>query len=230
MKKFFTRFALASLFSLVAANAASVVGYELYYNNNGVAPGSGNIDDFVLTGEPKDGYSVAGTFGFFMNGVPLQVGQEITGPLSLRFTDATITCSSSTFCLPTTLTFYGVLSLSDVINVPSATLGLEGISNSESVVDAFAYPYEGTIELSNVSTYGNFNESVTFETLPIINNSIIFSMGLTTSGAMADGAQIYLPDSLFLQANLDSAVPEPGTMAIVAAGLAGAFWFRRQRR
>ena len=82
--------------------------------------------------------------------------------------------------------------------------------------------------IANISTAGNFSAINIFPAGFVLTNgpsNMIFLMGLELSSGLSEGDSIFLPDSLFLQLN---SVPEPGTLAIVGAGLAGVIWFRRR--
>ena len=85
--------------------------------------------------------------------------------------------------------------------------------------------------ISNVTNEGEFfSVSAPFPAGFLLStnpNTLIFLMGLQLSSGLGAGEAIFLPGSLFQQLNVVDA-PEPGTLAIVGAGLAGVIWFRRR--
>ena len=201
--------------------------YGLQFQGVTVPPGTFPGPIFIPAGEGA--YTVAGDLNLYDNGFPVQQNVPLTGPFSFRFTNALIACSGGP-CSPVTLNFAAFVTFAGTAptNV-GGSFGIEGIGSSGRFVSVGV---EGTEALprviANISTAGNFSAINIFPAGFVLTNgpsNMIFLMGLGLSSGMSEGDSIFLPDSLFLQLN---SVPEPGTLAIVGAGLAGVIWFRRR--
>ena len=220
-----------ALLGAAALPAVSITSYELFFNSGSIAadPNAPNIVLFPLS----EGYAITGSLDVFDS----TTGQPVTalplaGPFALRFTNASIGCIAAlTFrCDPLTLDFSALVHFAAAapLGVPGQ-FGVEGTSTSSTVIEVAAF---GTspLQISNLPISGGFSKTLavpSFFHFSNTSNSMILSMSLTLPVGLADGESINLPDSLFLQVDTSS-VPEPGTLAIVGAGLAGALWFRRR--
>ncbi|MBY0502814.1 MAG: PEP-CTERM sorting domain-containing protein [Bryobacteraceae bacterium] len=200
---------------------ARISSYTLTYNGNSVAAG-GLIDN----GQP--GYQITGDLDLYDNVTLLPVtGGELTG-FSFRFTRATIACIAN--CGPLVLTFGAVVNFTGAPPTDwTNQFGLDGSGPAGGFLTAVLSSGANSTSISNVSSQGSFNQAVLLPPSFFApfngSNSLAFDMALILENGLADGAKIDLPSSLFVQLN---SVPEPGTMAIVGAGLVGALWFRRR--
>jgi hypothetical protein len=224
---FFSRLALSATLVAVSLPAASISGYSLSFNGVGVSAGDGNVNQ----ASGGDGYEIDGTLGLFDQfGSQIALNTELTGPFSFRFTDAMITCfgdcGSTSYLFSVDIFFNGAAPLD-----ADGVFGLEG-SGSNGLLNANAFGSD-VYPIANVSSTGNFSETVNLPSGFFVGNEsqMNLAMFLTVDG-MGDGDNVFLPNSLFQQVNLagDNSVPEPGTLAIVGAGLAGAIWLRRRSR
>lgn len=228
---FFSRFACVALLGASALPAATITGYTLQYNSVGVLPGAGNVTG-LLDGGGGSAYDISGTLDLYQGINPVSLNTAFNGPFSLRFTSATITCLSGP-CGPVTLNFAAFVTFSGP--APTNVGGMFGADGTLPGGRSVAVGVEGNpapLVINNVMNEGEFfSVSAPFPAgfMPSTNtNTLVFLMGLQLSSGLGDGEAIFLPNSLFQQLNTVADVPEPGTFAIVAAGLAGAFWFRRR--
>jgi hypothetical protein len=224
----FSRTVWSGLLLAWALPANTITTYELFFNGASTGGGAGNVSSFIDLGGP--GYQVDGTLDVYdsVTGAPV-LGTPLAGGFSLRFTDALISCKAlGSSCASTLMTFSALINFAEA--APGALDGffrLDG-TGPETTLIASATGSTTLLLISNSSV--NFNEftivppSFTVTENP---NQLRFDMALLIGG-MADGESITLPSSLTL--GLGNEVPEPGTLAIVGAGLAGALWFRRRLR
>ena len=225
----FSRFAWVALLGASSLPAVTITGYSLQYKGGSVAPGAGNISDAIFTGDGF--YIVDGTLGLFQAGVPVALNTPLNGPFSFRFTDATILCNG--FCAPTvTLNFTAFVTFATTAPNVGGSFGVDGAGPNGRFVSAGVEAATSRI-IANIPTNSAFSASDTFPagfllTASNTTDTLIFLMGLEFSNGLGDGEQITLPSSLFQQLDIGGAVPEPGTLAMVGAGLAGALWFRRR--
>ena len=225
---FFSRFAWVALLGASALPAITITEYTLQFQDVGVSP-PGSLEPTVIPA--GDGfYIVLGNLNLYDNGFPAQLNVPLGGPLSFRFTNAQIGCFGGP-CSPLTLRFAAFVTFAGMAptNV-GGTFGIEGLgSTSGRFVSVGVEGTEASPRvIGNISTAGNFSAMSVFPAGFVLTNgpsNMIFLMGLQLSSGLADGDTLFLPDSLFLQLN---SVPEPGTLAIVGAGLAGVIWFRRR--
>jgi len=234
--KFYSRLATIALLAGATLPAATITSYFLEYNGSSIGSGSNNVSDFFLeAGTQSDGITVTGTLDLFQGGSPVTTGVPLTGPVSLRFTDASLTCASSTFCSPITLFFAAYVFFEGTAPTQLQGLfGVEGSGTTPNFLNATVAGQNDAPFLGNVSTNGAFDESLPLPANFMITNGsnmAEFRFLLQLPAGMSNGETISLPNSLFQQLNTSgSSVPEPGTVAIVGAGLLGAFWFRRRQR
>lgn len=225
---FFSRFAWVVLLGASALPAVTITGSSLQFQGVNVPRGA----IFGLIPAGAGSYTVAGNLDLYDNGFPFSVQQNVplSGPFSFRFTNALIACAGGP-CSPVTLNFAAFVTFAGAAptNV-GGSFGIDGLGPNGRFVSVGV---EGTEALprviANISTAGNFSASSTFPAGFVLSNTpttMIFLMGLELGNGLGDGESMSLPDSLFLQ--LDT-VPEPGTLAIVGAGLAGVIWFRRRQ-
>ena len=224
----FSRLVWVGVLCAATLPAITITSYSLEFNGTSVGAGAGNISTSVVAG--GSAYLVNGTLDVFdsTTGLPV-VSSPLAGGFSLRFTNATITCTTSLgTCEGTLMTFSALINFAAAVPERlDGLFGLDGTSPETSLLSGFAVVPDG-IFIGNVS--GAFNEKVVVPSFFVDTenpNQLLLIMTLSIDG-LANGESISLPSSLFLGVNSVDTVPEPGTLAIVAAGLAGAFWFRRR--
>lgn len=224
---FFSRFAWVVLLGASALPAVTITGYSLQFQGVTVSPGSFPGPIAIPAGDGV--YTIVGDLDLYVNGFPVQQNVPLSGPLSFRFTNALIACGGAS-CTPVTLNFAAFVSFAGAAptNV-GGSFGIDGIGPDGRFVSVGVEGTEPSARvIANISTFGSFSASSTFPAGFVLSNTpttMIFLMGLHLANGLGDGESIFLPDSLFLQ--LDT-VPEPGTLVIVGAGLAGVIWFRRR--
>ena len=230
--RFFPNLVLAAVIGAMTLPAATITGYTLQYNGSNVSPGP--IGDVVPSGDGA--YLVSGTLDLYetISGNPVQAGTPFTGPFALRFTDALIACSAATFCGPAVFNFTAYVTFDGT--APTDVAGLYGADGFGNGTSFFSVGVEGAssfLEIANISTDGAFDRSAGFPAGFLVSNtsnSLVLAMGIVFNGGLPADGSVYMPGSLFQQVGLADTVPEPGTLAIVTAGLAGAFWFRRRQQ
>ncbi len=233
--QFFSR--LVGIFVLVAAtlSATSIGSYSLDFNGSSIGAGIGNANANIVAGTGSEIYQVAGTLDVYdlTTGLPV-TGLPLAGGFALRFTNAIISCQApGSACGPTFMTFAAVIFLNP--SAPASLTGRFGVEGSgvgAGVITAIANDLGNSnfLTIADVSTSGAFSESVVvpaFFTAGATNMQLYLSMALQIGSGLADGHSITLPDSLYFQIG-QTAVPEPGTTALVAGGLLGTLWFRRR--
>ncbi len=224
---FFSRLACVALLGASTLSAVTITGYTLQFQGVSVSPGTFPGPVFIPAGVGS--YTVAGDLDLYDNGFPVQQNVPLSGPFSFRFTNALIACSGGP-CSPVTLNFAAFVTFAGAAptNV-GGSFGVDGLSWNENLISVGVEGTETSPRvIGNISTFGNFDAVGFFPAGFVLTNgpsNMIFLMGLELSSGMSDGQSLFLPDSLFLQLN---SVPEPGTLAIVGAGLAGVIWFRRR--
>ena len=227
---FFSRFACVALLGASALPAATITGYTLQFQ--GVTVPAGDFPGPISIPALSGSYDVTGNLDLYENGSPVKLNVALSGPFSFRFTNALIACVNGP-CSPVTLNFAAFVTFSGP--APTNAGGMFGADGTLPGGRSVAVGVEGNpapLVINNVMNEGEFfSVSAPFPAgfMPSTNtNTLVFLMGLQLSSGLGDGEAIFLPNSLFQQLNTVADVPEPGTFAIVAAGLAGAFWFRRR--
>jgi hypothetical protein len=233
-----SRFGWLTLLGALSLPAVTITGYQLGFNGSPVNPGPDNINaSFAGSGSIAGAafYNVTGTLDLFAGGQPVTPGSDFTGPFSLRFTNALITCGAQAGqrCGATSLDFSALVFLNTDVSGWAGIFGVEGTGVGFNVFNAVVSNlFNDQLTIANATTNGSFSRSLAVPAgFSIANVPTVLIMGMSMDffNGMAGGTSISLPDSLFQQVGLDSPVPEPGTVVIVAAGLAGAFWFRRRQ-
>lgn len=183
---------------------------------------------------------ITGTFGFYSNDVPFGSPGKLppNGTISLRFTDVTISCTGGTgSCSPWAIDFGALFTaVPGVVGnfttpprsiQPDAFLGIEGTGNNAKgvlgvLVSNFTY--------LSPTVGGYFAEMVDLgpQLISFIGNGTNVQFTLT-GNAMATGTTISMPGSLWysFEQAVPTNVPEPGTVLLVSAALAGAWLLRR---
>ena len=227
---FFSRFACVALLGASALPAATITGYTLQFQ--GVTVPAGDFPGPISIPALSGSYDVTGNLDLYENGSPVKLNVALSGPFSFRFTNALITCVNGP-CSPVTLNFAAFVTFSGL--APTDVGGVFGADGSLPGGRSIAVGVEGNpapLVISNVTNEGEFfSVSAPFPAGFVLSNNsntMIFLMGLELTSGLGDGEAIFLPDSLFQQLNTVGEVPEPGTLAIVGAGLAGVIWFRRR--
>ena len=226
----FSRFACVALLGASALPAVTITGYTLQFQ--GVTVPAGDFPGTISVPASTGSYDVTGNLDLYENGLPVKPNVPLSGPFSFRFTNALITCASGP-CSPVTLSFAAFVSFSGLAptNV-GGVFGADGVLPGNRSIEVGVEGSPAPLLISNVTNDGeSFSVSAPFPAGFVLTsnpNTMIFLMGLKTTSGLGDGEAIFLPDSLFQQLNTVSDVPEPGTLAIVGAGLAGVIWFRRR--
>jgi hypothetical protein len=226
MASFFSRLAVIALLTVISSPAATTItSYFLQYGGGVVNAEPNNVFDLT-----SSGYIVGGTLDVFVTdtGLPVTPGEPFEGPFALRFTNAFVSCTLST-CAPTTLNFLAFINFDNLAPDYGGTYGIEGTSLGNGSISIGIEGASSALQISNITLGGSFGASDSFPAGFLVSNgsnNFVLAMGLILP-ELAGGTALDLPDSLFQQVNA-AAVPEPGTAAIVAAGLVGALWFRRR--
>lgn len=218
----------AGLILAWALPANTITSYQLSFNGTSIGGGAANVSSFIDLGGGL-GYQVDGTLDVYdsVTGAPI-LGTPLAGGFSLRFTNALISCKAlGSACDSTLMTFSALIDFAQA--APGQLDGffrLDGTGPANTLLIASANGASTLQLVSNSSaSFNEFTIVPTLFTATANPNQLRFDMALFISG-MADGESISLPSSLTL--GLGNEVPEPGTLAIVGAGLLGALWFRRR--
>ena len=225
----FSRFACVALLGASALSAVTITGYTLQFQ--GVTVPAGDFTGPISIPATTGSYDVTGNLDLYQNDSPVNLNVPLSGPFSFRFTNALISCANGP-CSPVTLNFAAFVTFSGP--APTNVGGVFGADGTLPGMRSIAVGVEGNpgpLVISNVTNEGEFfSVSAPFPAGFLLStnpNTLIFLMGLQLSSGLGDGEAIFLPGSLFQQLNVVDA-PEPGTLAIVGAGLAGVIWFRRR--
>jgi len=218
-------------FTQVGASFTSGANYqETGFSNTGQV----GVDFTYLGVFDVPTLSITGTFGIFDGtSEPLGPNQKVDGPLSFRFTDATISCFGGTgSCSSFRLDFYAFYSLAfdPSLRLPvlvDSYIGLEGTSNLSSLGTTLQVSNSSVIKPSlgpSFAVLQNLAKTQIASNMPLLHFS-------WTVGEMPTGSTINLPGSLWYSFEQTAAdIPEPGTIGLAAAVLAGLYWMRRQGR
>lgn len=224
--------------SLFGGSITSVSSYQLSAQSLGfglpltfASPDS----PFSIANTPTAGFSFGGDVFLLAGGQPLEVGQPIAGPLELRFSNATIACGAVQGCRGTFLIVADLILGGVDANGPFLPVfgGVEGTSRGvRSGFMSYNMSVDRGVEVSTMAA-GNLSIDPAFSYLDQgvdIKYATNMSMSMRlTIGAMNGNSSISLPDSLFLGVgDATSPVPEPATLLILGASLAGLAWFRKR--
>jgi hypothetical protein len=217
-------------FTISSYGLQASIGSNLQSSGNGPLFFSHEV--FGVLGNPS--LRVTGTLGFFDGDRPFHPAARFEGPLSLRFTDALIECYGGTGnCSSFRMEMMAAFSTANTTgsSVVPRFVGIEGLASvaTPKVLEVTL----GTGVLPTLSVplgSGAFSESVALGTAFIGGNSSIM-LGLNVP-RLASGESISLPDSLWYSFNsaVPTNIPEPGSVLLVGAAIAGAVWLRRNSR
>lgn len=224
--------------SLFGGSITSVSSYQLWAQavTSGLPQTFASPDSpFSIANTPTAGFSFGGDVFLLAGGQPLEVGQPIAGPLELRFSNATIACGVGPGCRGTFLIVADLILGGVDANGPFLPVygGLEGTAKS-SRPGFMSYNMSvdrgvevstlvgGNLSIDPVFSYFDQGVDIKYAT------NMSMSMRLTI-GSMSQNSSISLPDSMFLgMGDATSPVPEPATLLILGASLAGLAWFRKR--
>jgi hypothetical protein len=211
-------------------------------------------NSLALMSNVSPGFSFSGNAVLFGAGKPITLNQEFDGPLEFRFTDALISCTGDVACsgdinlearlflsaeateLPVFAGIEGTATgnpLSGVMDVfttivgPRRTRPIVGPGNVTIVQPPSIGPLLRVNGL-NLSVDPVFSYSFPSSTAIPISSNLTLLLNLAFNN-LAPGTTINLPNSAWISlGDPSSPIPEPGTILLLTAGMAGLLWFRRR--
>jgi hypothetical protein len=212
-------------------------------------------NSLALISNASTGFAFSGNAVLFGAGTPITLNQEFDGPLEFRFTDALISCTGDVACsgdiglearlffstaasaLPVFAGIEGTATgnpLSGVMEVDSTIIGprrtrpIVGPGNVTIVPSPSIGPLL-RLTGSSLPVEPVFSYSFPSATAIPIASNLTLLLNLSFDN-LSPGSTISLPNSAWLALGqpTSSAIPEPGTILLLTAGMAGLLWFRRR--
>lgn len=213
----------------------NVGGYQITASGTAMPPESSFNELIQFGNKATAGLSFSGEGILMSGGVPVVAGATLSGPLEFRFTTATISCLSSSSCrgfVSLDALVFGVTIGGEGATLP-VTVGLDGTTGKGLPLVTWNAGIN-TVSDSLAGGGGNVSLTPTFAYIVSAGAASVFSnisMALDfTITQLGAGQSINLPSSLWLSVGDAQAnqVPEPGTILLLGAGLAGFYWFRKR--